>query len=745
MRENNLEILDIFLNEKEILVYIIDIKTNEVLYVNESVKNIFKEKDIVGKKCYEVFQNHKKQCHFCKTSIIEKHSDDFYISEYYNERLNKYFKVKEKIITWIDGRDVKIEIATCIGNEVNKELGRVIRYERKLEEILDDFEKGKGIDYLVNKTLELIGEYMRAARAYIFDIDLFGNVISNTYEWCNLNVESQIENLKRIPCTDMPWWMGKLLNDETIFISNIDEMPKEAENERSALKAQGIKSVIAIPFKIFGQLYGFVGIDDIYAYSIEAEKNMESLMNFVSVISKLMESNYKGCNSNKIKSIYNTILETTVNPTAIIGEKGNIIVYNEELRNFIELDEKDCIRGIFIDNYLEPEMDIESKENKVYKIQTKNGIKYGIVTSKKIINSEQYIVTLFDITEIKNKEKELEVLSYTDKLTNLYNRNKYIKDVGRISKKEVIGLGVIICDIDGLKFINDSLGHDYGDRVIRRFAKILRENTRREDLKYRIGGDEFIIINKNVTKERLTKIVERVKGNIKKINKDEKENFMSVSIGMAYSNERSIEELIKEADLNMYREKVINNKSVANEIISGFTRALETKDYGMLKHGKRMEKYALQIGDKLLLDRKRKEKLSLLCKFHDIGKIAIENEILFKPDKLTKEEFEKVKKHSEIGYRISRNSKALKGISDFILKHHERYDGKGYPLGLKGNEIPLECRIISLVDTFDVIVNERHYKKANSREFAIEEIKNCTGTQFDPEISNIFLNILENE
>ncbi|MGL5417718.1 MAG: diguanylate cyclase domain-containing protein [Clostridium sp.] len=745
MKGSNLEILDIFLNDRDILVYIIDIETNTVIYVNEKVRKIFKEKNIIGQKCYEIFQNHEEPCHFCRNGKIDKNNGAFHISEYYNEKLNKYFRVKEKIITWIDGRDVKVEIGCCLGNEVNEELGKIIKYEKELEEILDDFEKGKGIDYLINRTLKLAGEYMMASRVYIFNVDLFGDFISNTYEWCNIDVMPQIHNLKRIPCTDIPWWMEHLLKDKPIFIPDINKMGEDALVEKELLEAQDIKSLVVIPLKIFGQLYGFLGADNVWEDSGENNRNKESIMNFVSVISKLMESSYKGCSTEKMNSIYNTILETTINPTAVIGENGHIIVYNEEFKKFLELEEESSIRGNLISDYLEPKLDLSIEENRVYKVRSRNGIKYGILSSKKIINTKQHIVTLFDITKIKNKEIELETLSYMDKLTDLYNRNKYIKDISIMSKNGVDGTGIIICDIDGLKFINDSLGHNSGDEIIKKFARILRENTRREDSKYRIGGDEFIIISNNVTKERLAKIVERLKESIKKENEKSDRSFLSVSIGMSYSSKKNIDELIKEADLNMYREKVINSKNVVNEIVNGFKRALETKDYGIFKHGKRMEKYALLIGDKLLLDRKRKEKLSILCKFHDIGKIAIEDEILFKPTKLTKEEFDHVKKHSDIGYRIARNSSTLRGISEFILKHHERYDGKGYPLGLKGNEIPLECRIISLVDTFDVIVNERHYKKANSREFAIEEIKRCMGTQFDPKISKIFLSILEKE
>ncbi|MGL5414095.1 MAG: HD domain-containing phosphohydrolase [Clostridium sp.] len=742
--KNKYEILDLFLNNNSDLIYISDVETHDIIYVNNNMKDMFKEQKLIGEKCYKVFQNLDKPCYFCTNEKIKNDtSDKFYESEFYNEKLNKKFKLKDKIIEWFDGRRVRLEIASSLSEEVvNLNLSRVINYENALENILNDFEKGVDVTKLVDKVLYLIGEYTGASRVYVFNIDLFQDYISNTYEWCAEGVTSQIDNLKCIPCSSIPWWMGKLLKDEHIFIPNVEEMTEEAVNEQKILEEQEIKSAIVIPLKIFEQLYGFIGIDNVREESIWNENEVETLMSFVNVILTIMENSYRYQSSEEITRKYNTIFDATVKPTIIINEWKKIIIYNNELAEFLEIEEN--INGKLVDEYIE-KIDLERSNNKEFTVTVNGKEKNFIVGIKKLTNINQYVITLFDITERKNAEKELRELGYKDKLTNLYNRNKYIEDVEEISKEEIGNIGIVISDIDGLKFINDSLGHDFGDDVIRKFAKILKKYDKENMCVYRFGGDEFIIFIKNSGKEELMEVSEEIKSKLSTANEDGEEKYISASIGISYGESRRINELLREADANMYREKVKNNRRVIDEIIKGFEKALETKDYGMLNHGTRMAKYALLIAEKLDLSVSRKEKLKLLCKFHDIGKIAIENNILFKPAKLTLEEFNIVKQHSEIGYRIARNSSLLETISEFILKHHERFDGKGYPLGIKGEEIPLECRIVALVDTFDVIMNERPYKKAATLDVAIEEIKRCMGTQFDPKIAQIFIEILETE
>lgn len=193
----------------------------------------------------------------------------------------------------------------------------------------------------------------------------------------------------------------------------------------------------------------------------------------------------------------------------------------------------------------------------------------------------------------------------------------------------------------------------------------------------------------------------------------------------------------------MYQQKLLQGKSFRNSIINTLLAMLYEKSTETEEHCKRLEAYCVAIGQKMNLTTKDLDELSLLALLHDIGKVVIPPSLLKKPGPLTPAEWEEMRRHPEIGYRIARESTELASISNLILSHHERWDGKGYPRGLIGEDIPLACRIISVVDAFDAMTNNRVYRKAMSVEEAITEIKKNAGTQFDPQIVEVFLEILK--
>jgi HD-GYP domain-containing protein (c-di-GMP phosphodiesterase class II) len=201
-------------------------------------------------------------------------------------------------------------------------------------------------------------------------------------------------------------------------------------------------------------------------------------------------------------------------------------------------------------------------------------------------------------------------------------------------------------------------------------------------------------------------------------------------------------EVIKLAEDRMYRNKLAESISERNNIIALIKNTLVEKSFETEEHCTRMKERATQMGNRLGLSQSLIDDLILLALLHDVGKIAIDERILLKPDKLTNEEWEIVKKHPEVGYRIALTTPELVVIAEAILVHHERWDGMGYPRGLKGNEIPLLSRIISIIDAYDTMAYGRPYKKAVSHKKALDEIKKNSGTQFDPTLVDIFINIL---
>ena len=221
----------------------------------------------------------------------------------------------------------------------------------------------------------------------------------------------------------------------------------------------------------------------------------------------------------------------------------------------------------------------------------------------------------------------------------------------------------------------------------------------------------------------------------------------SVALGYAVQSGqyKDIEEVLQQADENMYAEKLSSIASREKHIIDTAITVLAAKDPHIKEHGERLQNLAKALGKDIGLSESKLQRLKLLALLHDMGKLSTPDSILFKPGKLTEEEWEIIKKHAEDGYKIAENIPPLVSIARDILHHHERWDGTGYPQGLKGKEIPILSRIISIIDAYDMMLTERSYKKAMTKEEAIEELKENAGTQFDQELVERFIKIIEDK
>lgn len=344
-----------------------------------------------------------------------------------------------------------------------------------------------------------------------------------------------------------------------------------------------------------------------------------------------------------------------------------------------------------------------------------------------------------DITERKQAEEEILYLSLHDKLTGLYNRAYFEIELNRIDTQRTLPFTLIIGDVNGLKLINDALGHQAGDKLLIKVAEKIRYLCRPEDIIARWGGDEFIVLMPGCDTAAAAGVFEQIRDACKNI--DGMPIQAGVSFGMASKCDAAevLGEVIKEAEDKMYRRKLMDNRSTRSSFLTSLEQTLWTRSHETKEHCQRLQNMVQKIGQLLNLPESELDSLRLLAALHDIGKIAIPNSVLDKPGKLTPEEWELVKKHPETGYRIALSSPEMAPIAEAILHHHERWDGTGYPLGIKGEDIPLISRIVAIADTYDVMINGRPYQKAVSQETVYEEIRRCAGSQFDPEIVNRIL------
>jgi diguanylate cyclase (GGDEF)-like protein/PAS domain S-box-containing protein len=355
------------------------------------------------------------------------------------------------------------------------------------------------------------------------------------------------------------------------------------------------------------------------------------------------------------------------------------------------------------------------------------------------------VVSSRDISNRKEMEEQLRFLSLFDSLTGLYNRNYFEQEMERLDSGRSNPVGVIVCDVDGLKLYNDTLGHVAGDQLLREIAGIIRDCFRSSDVVARIGGDEFAVLLPNTSLCYVDEVSRRVRDAVAEYNKNHQ--LLPLSISLGYSVRETMAEtmasVLRQADDDMYREKLHRSQSVRSAVSQILRKALETKDFMADGHGRRLETYAVALARRMGLAEHRISELRLLAQYHDIGKVGIRDQILFKPGPLTEAEKKEIQRHCETGHRIARSAPDLAPIADWILKHHEWWNGQGYPFGIKEEAIPMECRILAIADAYDAMVTDRPWRSALSQEAAFAELQAFRGVQFDPQLVDVFLELLQ--
>lgn len=497
------------------------------------------------------------------------------------------------------------------------------------------------------------------------------------------------------------------------------------------------------------------------------QENLEKSFEELGATEEELRSNYEKLQSQE-KALqeserrFRSLLENVELITLILNQDGHIIFCNDFMLGLTGFQRDEVIGQDYFDSFIPYKMlekakvwfqdTLKNKENVYHSpslIQTKNGEKRLVHWNNTLLfDSEGEVIGVAsigeDITERKQFQERLEHLSFHDSLTGLYNRTYFEEELSLLGGDAFAPVGIIICDVDGLKLVNDTLGHNTGDQLLRQTAGIIKQCFREEDLIFRIGGDEFAIILPKSELSLVEQACHRIRKAVESYNVENVEFHLSLSVGFAVSRKTNanIDDVFKEADNSMYREKLHRSKSSRSALVQTLMKALEARDFITEGHADRLQTIAISLGKTLGLSERNLADLRLLAQFHDIGKVGIPDRILFKPGPLTDEEFKEMKRHSEIGYRIAQSAPDLLPIADQILRHHEWWNGEGYPFGIKEADIPLECRILAISDAYDAMTSDRPYRKAMSQEKAFKELINHAGIQFDPKLVPIFIRVI---
>jgi two-component system cell cycle response regulator len=393
-------------------------------------------------------------------------------------------------------------------------------------------------------------------------------------------------------------------------------------------------------------------------------------------------------------------------------------------------------------------------------------IPWGIATAA-LAGSAALLAT--HLSRANRVVEQLSDAARRDALTGLLNRRGF-EELFEVELERALRSGesltLIVGDLDWFKEVNDRYGHQAGDRVLERVAQIVNVAKRRIDTAARIGGEEIAVLAPNTDQHAAYILAERLRREVRDTFAGEPFD-LTISLGLANFplHGTGADDLIRAADQALYAAKelgrdrsVVYSAEMAERLLEiqagasseqtstvlSLAEVIDIRDAGTAAHSQTVGSYAEAIARELGLSEEAVERVRFGGIVHDVGKIAVPDSILRKPGWLEPDDWDQMRRHPEIGARILRGAD-LPDIGSWILAHHERPDGQGYPYGLAGEQIPLEARILAVADAYEAMTSDRVYRPALPPSEAREELRRCAGSQFDPAIVAAFLRLLERE
>lgn len=496
----------------------------------------------------------------------------------------------------------------------------------------------------------------------------------------------------------------------------------------------------------------------------ELEKIISKAIKKMNAINDLLDTNLKVISeitnvgvqlTDDIEDVFVKITASTGDLNVIDGKFSSITSAttqaNENIKNIVTISEDlmPAIQELFSST----ELQVTQAEETVY-------ISMELIEFTEKLNTK--------ISKIEKMFKEISEKALLDGLTQIYN-HRYIQDYLRdlINQTPIKEFSILFCDIDNFKHINDRYGHTLGDEVLYMVAQSIKNSLDKRSVVARYGGEEFIVVSL-VPPDQVLQLAENILKEIENgvIKTSDTVLNVTASIGISFypKDGTDKEALITNADKAMYSAKVLGknniqifNKKVHNKLPEkemlrdqiilnsayALSSAVDFKNHYTHKHSVSVAFLSQKIAKSMKLSNDFTRKLFIAGLLHDIGKIGIPDTILNKTDKLDNDEWKVMQSHSIMGWEILKHINTFEDISEAIRHHHERYDGKGYPDKLSGENIPLMSRILAVADSFNAMTSNRSYRNALSKETATEEVRKNMGTQFDPYIAEVFINILE--
>jgi diguanylate cyclase (GGDEF)-like protein/PAS domain S-box-containing protein len=380
-------------------------------------------------------------------------------------------------------------------------------------------------------------------------------------------------------------------------------------------------------------------------------------------------------------------------------------------------------------------------------LTSKSGKKYFLEDSAAPIFNEEgdclgVVLVFRDVTQKREQRKKIEYLSYHDQLTGLYNRGFFEEELNRLDTERNYPISILMVDVNGLKLANDVFGHYYGDQLLKTLAGVFNNVCRADDIIARWGGDEFVMLLPKTSKKDAEAIARRIKDEFSSMQVKAIKGSISIGISTKTEKNQDINETLATAEEIMYSVKTLERESFSEEEIDVIMEMLHASSPEEKAHSETLCELCYKMGKFFALSEVDQRNLKELGYYHDIGKIVLPTELLGHYREFTREEMTEIRKHALVGYRILNSTDRTVNIAEAVLSHHERWDGSGYPMGLKGDEIPLLSRILAVAERYDRLKG-LHGTTPDAETYIKKTLLNEAGSLFDPYVVHAFLKMLD--
>ncbi len=633
----------------------------------------------------------------------------------------------------------------------------VLRNNILLDVINRPFETTKlQMDYVLNEALKLT----ESKYGYIFLFDQEKEEFTlNTWS-CDVEISCRLSDQAKHTLKNVGFW-GEVVRQKKPVLDNDFKAPGPLKNGLPPGHVE-ISRFMSIPVLIDDRIVAIVGLAN-----KEEDYDENDVFHMTVLMAGVWNAKTRKEFQEKLFFERNEYLQTLVSigdGVMVVDRQGRIEMLNRTAQNLTgwSLEEavgqqyhnvflvsvedginmvKDPIRQAMITD------SVQVQKDPVILI-SKNGDKCCVENSAAPIRDEKNnmigVVLIFrDVTEKKEQRQEIEYLSFHDPLTGLYNRRFFEEAMLCLDIQPNIPISIIMGDVNGLKLTNDIFGHSYGDVLLKKFSQVLQKVVRADDIVARFGGDEFVLLLPKTSREEAMQIIKDVKARFELEQVKAIKGSISMGLDTKQEETEDLMHVLENAEEKMYIEKALERKSAKGTVINEIVQMLHQNSELEKMHALRVSAICYAFGRRLNLPDVELRKLRDAGYLHDIGKIGLETKILNNKMVLTTKEWGTVKRHPIIGFRILNAFDGTLDLAESVLTHHERWDGSGYPKGLKGDEIPLIARIIALAESYDRIVFSGEVSPQEAHEAAAESINKNSGVQFDPIIAQTFLRFVD--